>query len=254
MLIKCEDIKQISAPAYSFNKHYESMRHVSQGFYILLLVAGLLLLSQSLYGTADFLMQGKYAEIGGVYTKAGLLLLALALVFVFVAVNVVTYDFSSWRAAQYIYPEIFVLSAWGGLGIIYIFLGRLATVVPGVTEYRAGIVFVLGVLAAIYSLMRFFCRREMYSMFDGIEALQMDKGDPSLREYLEEVYSKLDLNKSDTMQKKALWNNMEPRFKQYWKSSQLEGVLAPLFKKRPYLDVELQGLMLRFHFYMKKKQ
>lgn len=254
MLIKCQDIEQISAPAYSFNKHYESMRHVSQGFYLLLMVVGLFLLSQSLYGTADYLLLGKYADLGGTYALAGLLLLVLALVLLFVADYVVTHDFSSWQAAIYIYPEIFVFSAWGALVIIYDLLGRLAVMAPGLYEYRAGIVLLLGFLVFTFSIIRYFFRLEMYQMFDGIEALQMDRGDPSLREYLEEVYTKLDLNKSDTNQKKELWDNLEQRFKKFWGQGQLEEVLEPLFVKRPYLDLEWQGLMLRFQFYIRKKK
>ena len=125
---------------------------------------------------------------------------------------------------------------------------------PGLYEYRAGIVLLLGFLVFTFSIIRYFFRLEMYQMFDGIEALQMDRGDPSLREYLEEVYTKLDLNKSDTNQKKELWDNLEQRFKKFWGQGQLEEVLEPLFVKRPYLDLEWQGLMLRFQFYIRKKK
>jgi hypothetical protein len=98
VLIPGSEIKRIIVPKRSFKKHYESMEHISQAFYCIILAIGFFFLSYSAKLTGNYIQNLEIASLESFYGGFSPIFLALTIIVLGVSVWVAQKDFDNWRS------------------------------------------------------------------------------------------------------------------------------------------------------------
>lgn len=108
LLIPGSEIKGIIVPERSFQKHYESMGHISQAFYCQMLAIGLFFLSYSAKLTRDFLQNGIEFKLEGTlfYGPLSLIFLVSTIFVLCFSVWVAQKEFDNWWSFSMLSPPI----------------------------------------------------------------------------------------------------------------------------------------------------
>ena len=256
ILISSDDIINISAPAYSFNKHYESMRHLSQAFYIVLIAVGLLFLSISVDGTAGFLNNPRYhatlEDVRAVYRISALLCLLAAFVMLLVVVKVLREDCSSWRATLDFYPE-FLIAIVILIGFFtYIAFRMVISRLEFIAQYESvAIITLVFVTIGIWYYLLHRARPVKHAIFE-IMALEDKSKFPLLSEFIDEIYTKSDANGRGLYQYNILPPLLDKKFENFRAMPQITIVLEELFAIRPYLREEMYNFVVKLRLCIKR--
>jgi hypothetical protein len=262
ILIRTDEITKVSAPYYSFHKHHDEMRHLSQGFYVILSSLGLFLLSRSLQGTSQFLSQPEFADILSPikdgFSVLSICFLIVALIFLWIAAVVARDDCATWRGALDIYPEYYAFVVLLTAAFIYLSVDTLARSItyyfPVLVQYGIPALISGGAAALIFVLLLFRNQRRVRDAFKKILKSDRVIEGPRLDEFLDEVYKKTDLNALHKERKQTLPAELDEQFYQYWHDADINSALADLVKDRPHLIKEFYGLLLRFRLWKKQEQ
>lgn len=194
LLISGSKIKRIIVPERSFRKHIESMGHISQAFYWIILAIGLIFLSFSAYLTRNYMLN---LELGLVSFYGGLSLIFLALtIFVLgISVWVAQKDFDNWKSFFMLSPNIAFLA-------IFFSLLPILQIIHFITHisYKLILIFLIPYiflfpLLYIYKIGNWL-KKTVKDRFDKIKK-DFEGKQKLLEEVLQSFYSQLSCNEKD---------------------------------------------------------
>ena len=258
ILIRGEELQRVSAPDYSFNKHHDSMRHLSQAFYILLAAVGFFMMATSLDGTAMFLNSERYlttlGKIQQTYSFGALLLLIIALSMLLIALKVLRNDCKTWRATMDLYPEIITVTAVLASIFVFVIFDMLSWRYLFPPSYKYGVISILvfGTLAIGFYLKQ--RSKPIKNLFISI-LLEDEPGmSPNLKDLIDEIYIKMDANKPEEYPNTIIPPKIDKKYKNSTALPKIKKHLDDLFAERQYLRHEIYNLIVKLRKYIQQKE
>ncbi|KAF5431333.1 hypothetical protein C5S35_18265 [Candidatus Methanophagaceae archaeon] len=219
LLILGSEIKRIIVPKRSFKKHYESMEHIAQAFYIQILAIGLFFLSCSAYLTGLKLVPLLELELESFYDGLSLFFLVSTLFVLCISVWVAQKDFDKWKSFLRLSPDITFMAILFILTILSIsFIMQIAHAVIPQIAHAVILIFVLlfFVLLYLYKI-RPWILKPIKTCFDKIEEDFMGNK-KLLGEVIDTFYRHLSRNETDKARISAIKDEILETYLFRWDS------------------------------------
>jgi len=190
ILIPGLEIKSIMVPERSFRKHHESMNHISQAFYCLIIAIGLLFLFSSAYLTENYIQKLELENLESFYYISSQIFLLATVFFSVGSVWTAKNDFNSFRAFLVFCPFCIFVAPFILLLIVFLLIF--------INIQLSKLILTILFLLLIYHIIRYRQLKRINTTFEEIEK-EFDNSMKFklLRTVIQDCYILLSCNEKD---------------------------------------------------------